>query len=112
MNKTEHLLSCLAEECCEVGQRVSKALRFTLAEVQPGQPLSNAERISQEMNDLLAVAGLLVQAGIIPPFDDHARMIAKVRKVAEFAKYSRSLGAIADGCAECEATKLRTQATS
>lgn len=28
MNRSEHLLSCLAEECAEVAQRVSKALRF------------------------------------------------------------------------------------
>ncbi len=50
------LLTILAEECCEVGQRVSKALRFGLMEVQPGQPLSNAERISEELGDLLATA--------------------------------------------------------
>lgn len=50
------LLTILAEECCEVGQRVSKALRFGLMEVQPGQPLSNADRISEELGDLLATA--------------------------------------------------------
>lgn len=50
------LLTILAEECCEVGQRVSKALRFGLMEIQPGQPLSNAERISEELGDLLATA--------------------------------------------------------
>jgi NTP pyrophosphatase (non-canonical NTP hydrolase) len=50
------LLTILAEECCEVGQRVSKALRFGLMEIQPGQPLSNAERIAEELGDLLATA--------------------------------------------------------
>jgi hypothetical protein len=35
MNPTEHLLSCLAEECAEVAQRASKSLRFGLSEVQP-----------------------------------------------------------------------------
>lgn len=50
------LLTILAEECCEVGQRVSKALRFGLMEIQPGQPLSNAERIASELGDLLATA--------------------------------------------------------
>jgi len=30
MNRTEHLLVCLAEECAEVGQAVAKALRFGL----------------------------------------------------------------------------------
>lgn len=28
MNKAEHLLTCLAEECAEIQQAVSKALRF------------------------------------------------------------------------------------
>lgn len=58
MNRTEYLLCCLAEECTEVGQRVSKALRFGLREVQPMQPLNNAERIREEMRDLLAVGAL------------------------------------------------------
>lgn len=35
MNRTEHLLSCLAEECAEVAQRVSKAVE--LAEHWEGQ---------------------------------------------------------------------------
>lgn len=46
MNLQEHLLSCLAEECAEVGQCVSKALRFGLQDAQPGQPLTNLERMA------------------------------------------------------------------
>jgi NTP pyrophosphatase (non-canonical NTP hydrolase) len=66
VNRTEHLLVCLAEECAEVSQRVSKALRFGLAEVQPGQPLNNAERIAGELDDLFAVARILADEGILP----------------------------------------------
>lgn len=54
MTRTEHLLTILAEECAEVAQRASKALRFGLAEVQPGQDKTNAYRIMEEMNDLIA----------------------------------------------------------
>jgi NTP pyrophosphatase (non-canonical NTP hydrolase) len=71
VNRTEHLLTCLAEECAEVGQRVSKALRFGLAEVQPGQPSNNAERITEELGDLISVVGILISEGVIdePPTD-------------------------------------------
>ena len=56
MVRREHLLTCLAEECTEVGQRVTKALRFGLAEVQAGQTLTNRQRIAEEYRDLVAVA--------------------------------------------------------
>jgi hypothetical protein len=35
INETDHLLACLAEECAEVSQRVMKALRFGINEIQP-----------------------------------------------------------------------------
>lgn len=60
MNRTEHLLWVLAEECAEVAQRASKAARFGLDEVQPGQALTNEERLWQEMCDLCAVGEMLI----------------------------------------------------
>lgn len=65
MDRREHLLTCLAEECTEVGQRVAKALRFGLAEVQAGQTLTNRQRIAEEYRDLVAVANILVEEGIL-----------------------------------------------
>ena len=59
MTRTQYLLTCLAEECAEVAQRASKAARFGIDEVQPGQDLDNGERLEQEFNDLVAVARLL-----------------------------------------------------
>ncbi len=55
MTREEHLLVILSEECCEVAHRASKALRFGLDEVQAGQDLTNAQRLTAEMADLLAV---------------------------------------------------------
>lgn len=96
MNRTEHLLSCLAEECTEVGQRVSKALRFGLAEVQPGQPLSNAERIAGELVDLLAVVGMLENEGIIEVPRDQVAINRKKDKVRKFMAYAEQCGALVD----------------
>lgn len=51
MNTTEHLLTIVSKECNEVAQRVSKALRFGLREVEPGQEQNNLARIIYEFND-------------------------------------------------------------
>lgn len=59
------LLTILAEECCEVGKRASKALRFGVDEVQDGQPLTNAERIALEVGDVLEVVAQLVDMGTL-----------------------------------------------
>lgn len=98
MNTTEYLLSCLAEECCEVGQRVSKALRFSLGEVQPTQDLDNADRIRAEYIDLLAVMEILVEKGIIQRVSDLDRpaIDAKKAKVQKYLDYAVSIGAVVD----------------
>lgn len=93
MNEAEYLLLKLAEECMKVGQRVTKALTFGLNEVQEGQPFDNLERVAQEFDDLLAVAGRLRGLGSLrdPDIDAQAEKVAKLRK---FMNYSRSLGII------------------
>jgi len=59
------LLVCLIEECAEVQQRATKALRFGVNEVQPGQALSNSERMSEELGDLLCVVTRLKEVGLV-----------------------------------------------
>ncbi len=93
MTQNQHLLLCLAEECNEVAQRVSKALRFGLSEVREGQPDDNAERIAQEMDDLRAVYEMLVHRGVLR-LGDEDRVCAKVYKVTRYLDYSRSVGAL------------------
>lgn len=93
MSFNEHLLLCLSEECDEVGQRVSKALRFGLSEVQPGQQLSNADRILDEMHDLLAVLAILQRRGVLPsPVLTNDRVNAKLAKIEKFAEISIEQG--------------------
>lgn len=98
MNMSEHLIACLAEECDEVGQRCMKALRFGLTEIQPGQPLTNAERISQELSDLIAVMRMATFEGLIPKPDlGGATITAKQAKVEKFARYAIEQGALTTG---------------
>ena len=98
MNRTEHLLTILGEEGVEVSQRCSKALRFGLSEIQPGQELTNAERIRGEYIDLLASMRMLVEEGVIAPVtdDDLPAMEAKRQKVEKFLAYSRACGTLTD----------------
>ena len=95
MNRPEHLLACLAEECDEVGQRVMKALRFGLREVQAGQPLTNDDRICDELRDLIAVAHILHSEGVIGWFmPETGDVHAKRAKIEKFMAISRAQGPV------------------
>jgi len=94
MNRTEHLLWCLAEECCEVAHRASKAARFGINEIQSGQDKTNQQRLVGEIHDLLSVVGMLVQDGIIAEPNDRTAIDAKKDKVEKFLKYSMECGTL------------------
>ena len=81
------LLDILVEECAEVQQRVIKAKRFGLDEVQPEQPYDNTERTSQEVGDLLAVIELCVNAGLIKLDIVEAQHPIKMAKLDKFMQY-------------------------
>jgi hypothetical protein len=114
VNRTEHLLTVATEECIEIAleasllaQRLTKALRFGLDEVQPSQPESNRtriihtyEKLLQEGNDLRAALALLQ---IVPAFDDCERVgvdndavLAKQEKVARYLEHSARCGTLVD----------------
>lgn len=97
MTRQEHLLTILAEECAEVAQRVSKALRFSLTEIQPGQPLTNAERIVEELNHMSAMYEMLEDAGILKedPLNSYFfQKQAKKQKVEKFLELSKAQGTL------------------
>ncbi len=96
MNLQEHLLTILIEECNEVAQRATKALRFGLEEVQPDQPLTNAERIVYEYNDLLTVISMLTEKGFISNVIHAEMMIAKKEKIIKYLEYSKSIGTLTE----------------
>lgn len=84
-----------AEECNEVAQRLTKALRFGLEEVQLGQSLTNRERIRQEYSDLAAVLEMI---GIGVPLGRD--MDAKQQKVKTYLAYSALQGTFDGRCCE------------
>jgi hypothetical protein len=59
------LLTILIEECAEVQQRATKALRFGIDEVQPGQTFTNAERLAAELGDLIEMVERVKAAGLV-----------------------------------------------
>ena len=103
MTRDEHLLTIAMEECVEVAQRLSKALRFGLEEVQAtashgvttgaaDESLTNRARIELEFIDLIAV---LEMAGFEPCWSSPARdaaIAAKKAKVERFLKFSAERG--------------------
>lgn len=97
MNKTEHLLVCLAEECSEVIKDVSKSLRFGLEDrnvLDPTGP-TNLERLVAELNDLSALVGLLKEEGILPQnWINPDAQSQKRLKVKKFMRYARKVGSL------------------
>lgn len=98
MNRAEYLLTIAGEESCEVGQRIAKALRFGLTEIEPGQPLTNAQRIIGEFHDLFVMLDWLRQEGLLPTdaklVPSIATDAAKRAKVEKFMAISRAEGTL------------------
>jgi NTP pyrophosphatase (non-canonical NTP hydrolase) len=93
MKLIDHLLIILAEECAEVAQRATKAARFGDTEIQPGQGLTNAQRIMDELEDVRVVVELLREEGVLSlgPINSD-RFEAKKAKVIKFIEYARQCG--------------------
>lgn len=94
MTRKEYLLQVLSEECNEVGQRVSKALRFGLDEKQSGQDLSNQDRLIQEFNDLIAVMEMLNGEVFLDEIYNDEQQKAKRKKIEKYFDYSVELGIV------------------
>jgi len=104
MNHTEHLLTCLAEECAEVQQAISKALRFGLDDVNPNAGITNANDIGREFIDVVAVMEMLVDSGVIKlPPNRLARTEQKKSRVNQWMAYAEERGTlITNGAAQHE----------
>lgn len=92
MNLTEQLLLIVIEECDEISQRATKALRFGMTEKEPGQEDDNAQRLVYEFNDLVGVMELLHETKQIPMVYDKMSAMKKKEKVIKYLAYSEELG--------------------
>lgn len=81
MNRIELLLTCLAEECCEVAQAASKMNRFGMHRVFTGRDNTNAEVAHLELDDLLAVIAMLNEEFDFGYEPNRANIAAKKLKV-------------------------------
>lgn len=102
--EARELLTILGEECAEIVEavtalvaaasriqvRTSKALRFGLGEIQPGQPDTNAERIGREVGDLMEVVDSLLAAGVL---DQAAIDAGRANKRLQLRKFMQSRAA-------------------
>jgi len=90
MTNEQYLLTLLAEECAEVGQRATKAIRFGLEDPKGAQPgfSSNKERLIEEINDLLVVVEMLFGENYV----DKTQQNNKKEKIQKYTQLSKELG--------------------
>lgn len=62
-NKTQYLICKLQEEAAEVIQAVSKINRFGETGKHPDRTTTNKQELIQELEDFLAILGVLEQMG-------------------------------------------------
>lgn len=94
MTRIQFLLLLLGEEGNEVGKECSKAIRFGLHEKWHLHPLTNADRIRSEVNDMYAVMRLLTQEYGIDFTPDEDAIAAKIEKIKEYYGYSVQCGQV------------------
>lgn len=98
----QYLLNLVQEECAEIAQRASKAIRFGLKQTQSGQIENNAQRLVREVVDLSAVLKLLEERGAIEnPYDMDAMLFQKEARIKSYIQRARLEGVLeAEGGAQ------------
>lgn len=94
MNKVEHLLICLIEECSELQKEITKVLRFGFKEDHPElKPdfVSNVIRLKREINDIYAILDMLVVEDIDLSRDE-ILVNHKLDKLSRYMEHSKNEG--------------------
>jgi hypothetical protein len=99
------LLTILIEECSEVQQRATKMLRFGRDEIQPGQMLTNSERLSLEIGDLMEMIDRAQMVALITEADIRD---GKLKKKVQLDHYMQTSEIARD--ARTQATEARPAA--
>lgn len=83
--KTKEVMDILQEECAEVIQAVSKISRFGLDNLKPGKPKTNREHLEEELGDLVAMIGILIEKEVISEASLQRAEIAKIEKLKQWS---------------------------
>lgn len=91
MKQFENLLITISEECAEIQQATSKALRFGLENHHPKSNITNAKQIMNEYYQLSALIMHLQDYDILPTLSDseiEEIMQSKIKNVAKWQEVS------------------------
>ena len=94
MNRLEHLMTIFSEECAEIIQANSKALRFGCDEVRD-TGANNVTRVREEFNDMLALVRMLEAEGLDLSVDLQWQEY-KISKVEHYLEHSRNCGTLTE----------------
>ena len=97
MKTTDYLLLCLAEECAEIQQLCSKAMRFGLDSHNPDDPerRKNIDKLKLEINDFLGVIEWLEGCDLWDGnVEENDLILKKIRKIDTMLGISRELGKV------------------
>lgn len=94
MNLAELYTIKLAEEASEVAKEALKSLQFGLDTVEPGQALTNRQRLHTELDHLLAVVEVLNTDYNLGFTSCPERKTFKKAKLIHYANVSRSCGCL------------------
>lgn len=95
MNREQHLLVKVSEECSEISQVACKAVIFGPNNHAPNDYFTNSENIMIEFYQLSEVIKLLQEEGTLPVFSDEdikEIQINKRNKINRYMEQSISLG--------------------
>ena len=84
--RLDELLTILQEECAEVIQAISKAKRFGIDNTHLKSGVSNRERITEEIGDLLALVDILLDE-VVDKKQVEAAKRAKVEKLRLWSSF-------------------------
>lgn len=95
MTRVQYLLTKLAEECNETGQRACKAAVFGINDVQPGVDKGdNASRLIEEFSHIVAYMQLLENEGYIPDTIDWDEVDKKKKELEQWYQFSIEKGQV------------------